>query len=450
MPSTPFIGVRISWLMLARNSSFDRVIASAARSRISSSRVRSMICCPDSRRTLRKSRSYSASRSASASKLDASWLSSLRRRKADPCSAPGPQVPTRVALASCARGSTTCRLSELAPRNASSIPIASAMGSWVTSRRTALQTALVIQHGDHRRRQVRTQLHGKLERDRLQRQQPHDAMVQAGVHDRDRRAVPGLPRRLVAADVLSQDLTRRHDQRHGHKTRMPGRLAQQVRTATLIVGCSDRRRQRARKSGRIVARIPGGPQHRHKLRGEQRHGDGQHDHQPELVSERQGVEQLAERTPRDSGGRGRVALDASGGGRALARRIGRPGGLLGCCRHALYPRFQRGIDPGQLPGRSPPNIISCRSGDFCELDQTKGGNAANAGAGPLYGRPRSMERGVNPGLGGQVSMTNRRNVILAGRTARPGATWYGWACRRRAHRRDTTRFCAGCCRGPAR
>ncbi len=29
MPSTPFIGVRISWLMLARNCDFDRLAASA-------------------------------------------------------------------------------------------------------------------------------------------------------------------------------------------------------------------------------------------------------------------------------------------------------------------------------------------------------------------------------------------------------------------------------------
>jgi len=38
MPSTPFIGVRISWLMFARKSSLERVSASARRSLDSSSR----------------------------------------------------------------------------------------------------------------------------------------------------------------------------------------------------------------------------------------------------------------------------------------------------------------------------------------------------------------------------------------------------------------------------
>ena len=38
MPITPFIGVRISWLMLARNSDFSREFSSAAsRARTSSS-----------------------------------------------------------------------------------------------------------------------------------------------------------------------------------------------------------------------------------------------------------------------------------------------------------------------------------------------------------------------------------------------------------------------------
>ncbi len=37
MPMTPFIGVRISWLMLARNSLFDRLAASAASLAASSS-----------------------------------------------------------------------------------------------------------------------------------------------------------------------------------------------------------------------------------------------------------------------------------------------------------------------------------------------------------------------------------------------------------------------------
>ena len=51
MPITPFIGVRISWLMFARNSLFARfadsatcmarLVASSARSRSSSDRVRS-------------------------------------------------------------------------------------------------------------------------------------------------------------------------------------------------------------------------------------------------------------------------------------------------------------------------------------------------------------------------------------------------------------------------
>ena len=85
MPSTPFIGVRISWLMLARNSSFERVSASALRSPCSSSRVRSMICWREETRSVVRSRSYSTSRSASASKLLASCVSSLPRRER-PCS----------------------------------------------------------------------------------------------------------------------------------------------------------------------------------------------------------------------------------------------------------------------------------------------------------------------------------------------------------------------------
>ena len=43
MPSTPFIGVRISWLMLARNSLLARLAASADSFAPSSSRVRSAI-----------------------------------------------------------------------------------------------------------------------------------------------------------------------------------------------------------------------------------------------------------------------------------------------------------------------------------------------------------------------------------------------------------------------
>ena len=46
MPSTPFIGVRISWLMLARNSSLERITASDLRSFSSISRVRSRMRRP--------------------------------------------------------------------------------------------------------------------------------------------------------------------------------------------------------------------------------------------------------------------------------------------------------------------------------------------------------------------------------------------------------------------
>ena len=47
MPMTPFIGVRISWLMMARNSLFARSAASAASfaSRSSSFRLRSSLSC---------------------------------------------------------------------------------------------------------------------------------------------------------------------------------------------------------------------------------------------------------------------------------------------------------------------------------------------------------------------------------------------------------------------
>ena len=64
MPSTPFSGVRTSWLMLARNSDLARVAASAAFVALSSSMVRSA--------TRRSSVSWASCRSSARRRIDRS------------------------------------------------------------------------------------------------------------------------------------------------------------------------------------------------------------------------------------------------------------------------------------------------------------------------------------------------------------------------------------------
>ena len=68
MPITPFIGVRISWLMFARNSDFARVAASAsslarARSRVRSATSAFSVCARRSRLATRNEKSSPATSS---------------------------------------------------------------------------------------------------------------------------------------------------------------------------------------------------------------------------------------------------------------------------------------------------------------------------------------------------------------------------------------------------
>ena len=71
MPRTPFIGVRISWLILARNELFARLADSAAsRARRSASSLR--LCCVTSRATAMRPMHWLLSSSSGAT---ATWMS---------------------------------------------------------------------------------------------------------------------------------------------------------------------------------------------------------------------------------------------------------------------------------------------------------------------------------------------------------------------------------------
>ncbi len=112
--------------------------------------------------------------------------------------------------------------------------------------------------------------------------------------------------------------------------------------------------------------------------------------------------------------------------RALRRRAQHPALLRAAqAQDARYERALRGLlryRPTQFGGRLHPERAGLR------LVRAEGRHRARR----ILGRGPDQHAAAQP------------------RHADAGLTSCAWACRRRARRRDTTRSCAGCCRGPAR